>query len=191
MAQQVRKWVIELTDEQRSEAEQVTRSQKASTLTSRRAQVLLLADANHADGRRTDETIAVMVGMTRRQVQRIRMKCAQEGLSKTLRRQVRSNAGTPKTLDGQAEAQLVTLCCSTPPAGRQRWTLQLLVDELCRLKVVGTVCRETIRQSLKKIASSPGKRNASASRRKTSPVSLRTWNKSSTSTINTTTKRTP
>lgn len=191
MAQQVRKWVIELTDEQRSEAEQVARSQKASTLTSRRAQVLLLADANHADGRRTDETIAVMVGMTRRQVQRIRMKYAQQGLSKTLRRQVRSDIGTSKTLDGKAEAQLVTLCCSTPPAGRQRWTLQLLVDELCRLKVVGKVCRETIRQSLKKIASSPGKRSGSASRKKTAPVSLRTWNKSSTSTINNTTKRTP
>ena len=189
MAQQVRKWVIKLTDEQRAEAEQVARSQKASTLTSRRAQVLLLADANHAEGRRTDETIAVMVGMTRRQVQRIRLKYAQQRLSKTLRRRVRSDTGTPKILDGQAEAQLVTLCCSTPPAGQQRWTLQLLVDELCRLKVVGTVCRETIRQSLKKIASSPGKRNASASRKKTAPASLRTWKKSSTSTTNNTMKR--
>lgn len=168
----------------------MARSQKASSLVSRRAQVLLLSDANHAEGRRTDETIAVMVGMTRRQVQRIRMKCARQGLSDTLRRQIRADAGTPKTLDGKAEARLVTLCCSTPPAGQQRWTLSLLVDELCRLQVVGSVCRETVRQTLKKIASSRGKRDASAFRKPTVPASLRTWKKSSTSTTEHTTKRT-
>lgn len=191
MAQQVHKWVVDLTVQQRAEAEQVARSQKTSTLTSRRAQVLLLADAQHPEGGRTDETIAVMVGMTRRQVQRIRMKYAQQGLSKTLRRQARSDAGTPKTLDGKAEAQLVTLCCSTPPAGQQRWTLTLLVDELCKLQVVASVCRETVRQTLKKIALSPGRRNASASRKKTAPVSLRIWSESLMSTTNSTTKRTP
>jgi hypothetical protein len=128
--------------------------------------------------------------MTRRQVQRIRLKFSQEGLSKTLRRQIRSDANIPKTLDGRAEAQLVTLCCSTPPDGRQRWTIRLLADELCRLQVVATVCPETVRQTLKKIASSPGKRNASASRSPTAPVSWRTWSESSTSTTKGSTKRT-
>ena len=44
----------------------------------------------------------------------------------------------------------MTLCCGTPPEGRQRWTMQLLADELCRLKVVTHVCPETVRQTLKK-----------------------------------------
>lgn len=152
MAQQVRKWVVRLTAEQRAELERVVRSQNASALVSRRAKILLLADADHLEGRRTDDDIGERLGMTRRQVQRVRLKFLQQGLSTTLKRQVRSDCGTPKTLDGPAEAQLVTLCCSTPPEGRQRWTLQLLVDELCRLQVVTTVCRETVRRTLKKIA---------------------------------------
>lgn len=152
MAQQVRKWVVRLTAEQRAELERLVRSQNASALVSRRARILLLADADHPEGRRTDDYIGERLGMTRRQVQRVRLKFLQQGLSTTLKRQVRSDCGTPKTLDGTAEAQLVTLCCSTPPEGRQRWTLQLLVDELCRLQVVTTVCRETVRRTLKKIA---------------------------------------
>jgi len=190
MAQQVRKWVVKLTASQRAEVESLARSQKASSLISRRARVLLLADANHPEGRQTDESIALTVGMTRRQVQRIRMKSVRQGLSDTLRRQIRADAGTPKTFDGTAEARLVTLCCSTPPAGQQRWTLQLLVDELSRLQVVGSVCRETVRKTLKKIASSRGKRNASAFRKRTAPASWRTWSGSSTSTTKSTTKRT-
>lgn len=191
MAQQVRKWAIELTDKQRTEVEQVARSQKASTLVSRRAKVLLLADANHPEGRQTDEAIAALIGLTRRQVQRIRMQYVRHGLSKTLRRQVRSDAGIAKTMDGRAEAQLVKLCCSAPPDGRQRWTVQLLTDELCRLRVVASVCPETVRKTLKKIASSRGKRNASVSQRKTAPVSWPAWSKSSTSTTNSTTTRIP
>jgi Homeodomain-like domain len=152
MAQQVRKWVVRLTAAQRAELERVVRSQKVSALVSRRARILLLADAAHLEGRRTDEYIGERLAMTRRQVQRVRLQFVQRGLPPTLQRQVRSDRGTPKTLDGSAEAQLVTLSCSTPPAGRERWTLQLLVDELCRLQVVTSVCRETVRKTLKKIA---------------------------------------
>lgn len=186
----VRKYVVRLAAEQRRELEAVVRSQKASALIVKRARLLLLSDADHVDGRRPDWQIGQIIGLTEKQIKRIRQKFVQHGLEATLKRQVRSDAGTPQTLDGKAEAQLVTLCCSTPPAGQQRWTLSLLVDELCKLQVVASVCRETVRQSLKKIASSPGRRNASAFRKKTAPVSLRTWNKSSTSTTNTTTKRT-
>lgn len=152
MAQQVRKWVVRLTAEQREELERLVRSQKTSALAVKRARILLLADAVHPEGRRTDEFIGERIGMTRRQVQRVRFKFLQQGLSATVKRKVRSDRGTPKTLDGPSEAQLVTLCCSTPPEGRERWTLQLLVDELCRLQVVTTVCRETVRKTLKKIA---------------------------------------
>jgi hypothetical protein len=174
----VRKLVVRLSLEQRQQLEEVVRSQTTSALIHKRARLLLLSDADHVDGRRPDWQIGEIIGLTEKQVKRIRHKFVQDGLEVTLQRQVRADTGSRKTFDGKAEAQLVTLCCSDPPAGQQRWTLSLLVDELCRLQVVGTVCRETVRQTLKKIASSPGKRNAFASRKKTAPVSLRTWKKS-------------
>ena len=180
--QAVRKYVVHLTAEQRGELERLVRSQKSSALMVRRARVLLLSDADHADGRRPDWQIGEIVSLTEKQIKRIRMKFVQQGLEATLKRQRRADAGQPRKMDGAVEAQLVTLCCSTPPDGHQRWTLQLLVDEMCRLKIVGSVCRETVRKTLKKIDSSRGNRNGSASQRKIGPASSRTWRKSSTST---------
>lgn len=151
MAQQVRKWVVNLSSEQREDLQKIVRSHSNSALAIKRARVLLLSDAAHPQGCRTDEQIADLIGMTRRQVQRIRLKFTQEGMEATMRRKFRADQGTPKVFDGEAEAQLVALCCSTPPEGQQRWTLKLLVDELSRLQVVTSVCPETVRRTLKKI----------------------------------------
>ena len=62
----------------------------------------------------------------------------------------------PRTLDGAAEAHLIAVACSAPPAGRERWTLRLLADELVRLEVVETVSYETVRRTLKQTSSSRG-----------------------------------
>ena len=175
MAQQVRKWVVQLTEEQRGELGRMVRSQNASARQVKRAKVLLLADATHADGRQTDEQIADAVSMTRRQVQRIRWKFVQDGTEGTLRRQTRSDKDIPKVFDGEAEAQLVTLCCSTPPEGHQRWTLKLLVRELDRLQIVTHVCPETVRRTLKKIDSNLGKLGGFVSPNETEPDSSLTW----------------
>jgi hypothetical protein len=181
---------VELDDKQRAQLETIVRSGTVSARRMRQARVLLLADEDRREGHRPDWYISERTGISLRQICRIRQQFVREGLDPTLSRKQRADAGTPKSLDGKAEAQLVTLCCSEPPQGQQRWTLQLLVDELCRLKVVGSVCRETVRKTLKKIASSRGKRRGSAFRKPTAPASSRTWSESSTSTKQNTTKRT-
>jgi Homeodomain-like domain len=61
-----------------------------------------------------------------------------------------------RTLDGQAEARLIALACSRPPAGRARWTLRLLADKLVELEIGDTVSTETVRRLLKKTNSSRG-----------------------------------
>jgi transposase len=111
-----------------------------------------MADEDRREGRNPDWYISQCVGVSERHVCRIRQRFVREGLASTIERKTRSDAGVPDKMDGKVEAQLVTLCCSEPPAGQQRWTLQLLVDELSRLKVVASVCRETVRKTLKKIA---------------------------------------
>jgi hypothetical protein len=55
--------------------------------------------------------------------------------------------GTARILDGEREAHLVALACSTPPEGRARWSLRLLADELVRLEVVANISHETVRQT--------------------------------------------
>jgi len=39
-----------------------------------------------------------------------------------------------------------------PPKGFGKWTLQLLADQLVQLEVVESICPETVRKTLKKIA---------------------------------------
>ena len=56
--------------------------------------------------------------------------------------------GASRKLSGKDEALLIATACSSPPAGRARWTLELLADELVRLTVHASVSRETVRRRL-------------------------------------------
>jgi Homeodomain-like domain len=53
-------------------------------------------------------------------------------------------------LDGEQEAQVVALACSSPPRGRDRWSLRLLADKLVELQVVERISYQTVRRALKK-----------------------------------------
>jgi len=176
------KFQVLLSPEVRSELEAVARKTSAGVVKVRRAKILLLADEAHPDGGYSDGEIAEEVGLCERQIVRIRQKFVKSGVAPTLARAIRSDAGTRRAIDGCAEARLVTIACSTPPEGRDHWTLQLLCDELCRLKVVKSVCCETVRQILKKTNCDLGRSNAFASPKPTVRDSSRGWKKSSTST---------
>lgn len=188
MSERIRKHVVELSAGQREDLSKMVKSGSTSARVVRRARILLLSDADHPEGRRPDWQIAEIVGLTEKQVKRIRQQFVTSGVEPTLARKTRSDAGQSKVFDGSAEAKLVTLCCSQPPAGRQQWTLELLADELCRMKIVTRVCPETVRQCLKKTASNPGRHAGSASRKRIMPVSWLRWKRSSTSTPNRTTR---
>src|SRR5262252_8024426 len=56
--------------------------------------------------------------------------------------------GARRKLSGREEALLVATACSGPPAGRARWTLELLADELVRLTAHDSLSRETVRRRL-------------------------------------------
>jgi hypothetical protein len=182
------KYKVSLPATVREELEAILRQSSAGVARVRWARILLMADEAHLEGRRRDWEIAEAVGISERQVVRIRQKFVREGTQATLKRTTRSDAGSQTALDGKAEMHLVRLACSTPPEGRERWTLELLVDELCRLQVVQSVCRETVRKALKKTNCSLGSRNGSVSPRPTAHGLSRGWKRSWTSTKPRTTK---
>jgi hypothetical protein len=61
-------------------------------------------------------------------------------------------------IDGDVEAHLIALSCSEPPKGHARWSLKLLADKAVELEYVESISYETVRRTLKKTNSSPGKR---------------------------------
>jgi Homeodomain-like domain len=177
------KYHVVLTDEARAELEAITRMHTVGAAKLRRAKILLMS----ADGC-TDMEISDEVGLCERQVVRVRQKFVKSGVQPALTRATRKDAGVPKVIDGRAEAQLVTIACSTPPEGRDHWTLQMLCGEMKRQKIVKSVCPETVRQALKKTSFVLGPPSDSASPKKIEPASSSGWNRSSMSTKKRTTK---
>ena len=65
-----------------------------------------------------------------------------------------------KRLDGESEAHLLAITCSEAPQGRERWTLRMLADKMVELDYVESISYETVRQTLKKMKLSLGKKSA-------------------------------
>lgn len=152
--------LVRLTPEQRAECAAILRRGTATALVQRRARLLLQADANGSGPRLSDVAIAQAVGVDPRTVARVRMQFATAGFA-AASGHGRRTPQPHRKLDGAAEAQLVTLACSAPPAGQARWTLRLLAERLVELEIVEGISPETVRTTLKKTSSNRGGSNAS------------------------------
>jgi transposase len=76
--------------------------------------------------------VAVRVGTTDRTVERIRARLDSGGFERALYDAPRS--GAPVKIDDTTEAHLIATACSTPPQGRERWTLEMLKKKLSKEK---------------------------------------------------------
>ena len=141
--------VVDLTEEERAKLHALGKKGKVVARKLRRAQLLLLA----ADGD-TDTEIAAALHIGVSTVERTRTRFVEGGLEWALTERPRPG-GTPK-LQGKDEAFVIALACSTPPDGRERWTMQLLADRVVEVGLIDTISHETIRRTLKKTIPSPG-----------------------------------
>jgi hypothetical protein len=176
------KYIVQLSAETRKRLESITRNGSAAAKKILHARVLLMSDQHHASGRYHDHQIAAALGVHLNTVARIRKLFVQHGEQPAVDRKVRLTPPVAPKIDGHAEAQLIVLCCSSPPDGHVRWTLNLLQREAVGRKIVTSVCRETIRKTLKKTRFSPGASSVSAFPNAIPRASSRRWNRCSTST---------
>lgn len=98
--------------------------------------------------------IMAVLGIGRTAVWRARAAYVQGGVELAVFDVERS--GRPRRYDTDAEARVTALACSTPPKGRQRWTMVELERAARQEPGMGTVSRETVRRMLKKTISNPG-----------------------------------
>ena len=113
------------------------------------ARILLKID-RHAPGPRwTDEQVAAAFEMSRYTVIRIRERFVNQGLEDALTHRLHTHTRS-RALDGEQEAHLIALSCSSSPKGQARWTLRLLASRMVELGYVEHVSHETVRQVLKK-----------------------------------------
>lgn len=142
------KYTVVLTEAERAQLRTLVGSGIAPARTLTRARILLKANQGEGGSGWTDAAIAGALEVHPTTVARVRRQCVEAGLDAALERKAPDRV-YPRVLDGVAEAHLVAVACSSPPAGRERWTLRLLADELVRLEVVETVSYETVRRTLK------------------------------------------
>ena len=87
--------------------------------------------------------IAGVVPLTPQAIRKIGHRYQQSGLAGALYEKDRPGAA-PLLEDSQRQ-RIIAMVCSTPPAGRARWTVRLVAEEAVKRKLVPKVGRETIR----------------------------------------------
>jgi transposase len=144
---------VRLSVADRLALQKLVRSGTAPARTLAHARILLKAE--EGDGRPgwPDRQIAEALETSVSTVERVRQRYVAEGLQAALHHR-RPRATKPRKLDGHAEAHLIALSRSAPPAGRDRWTMQLLDDKFVALYAGPPISDELVRRTLEKTCSS-------------------------------------
>ena len=117
---------VDLTAEERDELGQLLGAGKCAARRLKRAQVLLAAD-----GGASDEEIERTIGASGSTIYRTKRRFVERGVEAALSEEPRP--GAERKLSGREEALLIATACAKPPAGRARWTLELLAGEMVKL----------------------------------------------------------
>ena len=155
----MKKHEVELTSEERQTLETLVSKGEHNALENQTRSHLA---EGRCQGSCLDEMpqIAEAFGCHEQTVYNVRKRFRERGGLAALRRKKQSRPSRLPKLDGQGEARLIALCCSDPPEGFSRWTLQRLADKLVELQVVESLSAEGVRQILKKNALRPHRQRA-------------------------------
>jgi transposase len=141
---------VHLTETERKKLIAIVSRGRNKAVVIQRAHILLKVDEG-----KTDAEISEVLYVSEQTIRRVRLRFAEEGLQVALEDKPHAPIGSE--LAEEQEARLIALACSEPPAGRVRWTLELLVQEMLKDGIVTRVSPETVRLLLKKTNSSLGK----------------------------------
>lgn len=100
------------------------------------------------------ERIMDAYGTSRNTIAGVAKRFVLEGMEAALGRKKQVNRARKVT--GEVEAAICMIACSEPPEGKDRWTMQMIADELMRLKVVDYITDSTVCDTMKKTNLSRG-----------------------------------
>jgi len=151
-------YTIKLSKEEVEELTSVINKGSHTSQAFRTAYILLNCDkgdySTDIDIKNADICKILKVG--ERTIDRMKKKFIEGGFDSVLERRPSSQMYKRK-VDGDLEAKLVTLCCSTPPEGFSKWSLRLLADRMVELNYVDYISHVTVHDVLKKTNLSLGK----------------------------------
>ena len=148
-----KKYIVRLNSEERRRLMEIVTRGKAPAHRIRHANILLKADVDGPAW--SDRVIAQAFSAHANTVALVRQRFVEHGLEAALNRKEQRRPSREPRLDKEAEAILLKLRCTDPPAGHSQWTLRLLAQKLVELGLVDTICHETVRQVLKRREDTP------------------------------------
>jgi hypothetical protein len=139
-----------LTQNERSELNEITKDGKTFSKKFLHSRALLLCDAS--DGRTpwTVASIAEALGVTSRTIEHLKERFVEDGLEVAIGRKQRETPPREVIYDGAFEARLVQLACSEVPKGFKRWTVRLLSEKVVELKIAPSCSAMAVSRTLKK-----------------------------------------
>ena len=149
-----KKYVVELSSDEREYLEALMSKGKSSAKAILKARILLKADQGPLGACWTDDRIVEALDSNPSMVTRVRRQLVEEGLAAVLARKRRATPPITPIFDGEAQARLIALACSEPPAGHARWSIRLLADKVVELEIVEAAHFNTVGRALKKTLSS-------------------------------------
>lgn len=151
-----KQYYVTLTRQDREQLQALISTGTSTAQRQRNARILLKADQSVTGPGWQDEQISAALDVSLATVGRVRRRFFEQGLEGALNRQQQARPGPARLCDGEQEAHLVALACSTPPKGYARWSLRLLADKMVELEYIEQLSHETVRTVLKKTNSSRG-----------------------------------
>lgn len=146
-----KRYVVELSDEERGRLSQIVHSSKRIARKKRmRAQVLLKVDEGEHGPGWTDQRSAEAFDVHVNTVHAIRKQLVVHGFDHALERKRPAEPSRKPIFNQKKEEEVLAVAAAEAPQGYARWTLRLLADEVVRLEIVDSVSHETVRKVLKK-----------------------------------------
>jgi hypothetical protein len=145
-----KKFIVELDAEERARLDALISKGKAPAKAILKARILLKADQAEGGAGWLDAQIVEALDTNLTMVSRTRETFVTKGIDFVLTRKKRETPPVPAIFDGEAQAKLTALACSTPPPGFARWTIRLLAEHVVERRIVETAHFNTVGRALKK-----------------------------------------
>jgi hypothetical protein len=141
---------VTLTDDERTELENLTKDGKTPSKKFLNCRALLLCDASKASPNWNVKYVAEALGVSSRTIEHLKERFVEDGLEVAIGRKQRETPPIEVKYDGAFDARLTQLACSSAPAGHSRWTVRLLSEKVVELGIAPTCSPMAVSRSLKK-----------------------------------------
>ena len=142
-----KKYIVRLTTKEKKELENLVKKGRTQAYRIKHANILLAVDADGPNW--PDHQVAKAYKCHQNTVVNVRQRFVEQGFEAALERKKQQSPSRERIIDGEGEARLIAIACSSPPEGFAKWTMQMLADELVAWKAVDSVSSQTVWRTLK------------------------------------------